>query len=130
MFSGGRPGRSYLRTSGTGLAAGTQVAALETALGPLCIELLSDDAPLHVANFLYYLNNGLLVDTFFHRHVAGFVLQGASFTLGQNGYHYVFLNRHVTDGISSRGAPALETYAQDEDLQDTLQHVPLDAELL
>jgi cyclophilin family peptidyl-prolyl cis-trans isomerase len=64
------------------LPAGTEVAELETPLGSLCIELLGDDAPLHVQNFLFYLDNGLLEGSFFHRSVPGFVLQGGGFTLG------------------------------------------------
>jgi cyclophilin family peptidyl-prolyl cis-trans isomerase len=66
----------------TGLPDGTQVAELVTSLGSVCFELLDDDAPGHVDNFLYYLENGLITDTFFHRSVASFVLQGASFTIG------------------------------------------------
>lgn len=66
----------------SGVAAGTRVAELETALGSICIELFDAAAPLHVANFLYYADNGLMVDTFFHRSVPGFVLQGGGFRPG------------------------------------------------
>jgi cyclophilin family peptidyl-prolyl cis-trans isomerase len=60
------------------LADGTQVAELETTLGTVCFELLADDAPGHVENFLYYATNDLIAGTFFHRSVANFVVQGAS----------------------------------------------------
>ncbi len=73
----------------SGLPPGTEVAELETALGSLCIELLRDEAPLHVENFLFYLNGGLLEDTFFHRSVPGFVVQGGGFTVGATDYEPV-----------------------------------------
>jgi cyclophilin family peptidyl-prolyl cis-trans isomerase len=80
------------------LSPGSEVAELETAVGTLCIELLRDDAPLHVANFLFYLQNGQLVDTFFHRSVPGFVFQGGGFTLGASDYEAVpALNGTVTN---------------------------------
>jgi cyclophilin family peptidyl-prolyl cis-trans isomerase len=66
----------------TGVDPSNDVAELETSLGTVCIELFTTDAPLHVANFLYYANNSLLVGTFFHRSVPGFVLQGGGFTVG------------------------------------------------
>jgi hypothetical protein len=47
----------------------------------------------------------------------------SNFTLGQHLYQYFYRNRNVAEGISSRGTPALVTYAEDQDLQDTLQHV-------
>jgi cyclophilin family peptidyl-prolyl cis-trans isomerase len=65
----------------TGLADGTQVAELVTSSGSVCFELLDDDAPGTVENFLYYLQNDLIRDTFFHRSVPGFVLQGGGFRI-------------------------------------------------
>lgn len=82
----------------TGLPNGTQVAELETPLGSLCIELLGDDAPLHVANFLFYLQNDLLADTFFHRSLPGFIVQGGGFSVGASDYETVpGLNGPVTN---------------------------------
>lgn len=46
-----------------------------------------------------------------------------NFTLGQNGYNYVFRNRAMVDPINENGTPALETYDADQDAQDRLQHV-------
>lgn len=64
-----------------GMPAGRQVAELQTSLGQVCVELLDDvdEAPDHVENFIWYLDNDRLVDTFFHRAVDGFVVQGASY---------------------------------------------------
>jgi cyclophilin family peptidyl-prolyl cis-trans isomerase len=74
-----RPVGAACNTSG--LPPGTPVAELTTTLGTICFELLDDDAPLHVENFLYYLENDLLTDTLFHRSVPGFVLQGGGFRI-------------------------------------------------
>ena len=49
---------------------------LDTVLGGFSIELLDDIAPLTVANFLNYVNDGDFDGTFFHRAVTDFVLQG------------------------------------------------------
>jgi cyclophilin family peptidyl-prolyl cis-trans isomerase len=75
-----------------GLAAlppGTEVAELETSMGSICIRLLRDGAPGHVDNFRFYLENGLLEDTFFHRSVPGFIVQGGGFTVGALDYEAV-----------------------------------------
>ncbi len=82
----------------SGLPPGAEVAEIGTPLGSLCIELLRDDAPMHVDNFLFYLEGGLLVDTFFHRSVPGFVVQGGGFTVGASDYEAVpNLNGTVTN---------------------------------
>lgn len=64
-----------------GLPEGRLVAELQTSVGQVCIELLDDvdEAPGHVENFLWYLDNGHLTDSFFHRAVDGFIVQGASY---------------------------------------------------
>ena len=51
-------GQAQAVCSWAGLEVGTEVAELETSMGTICIELLRDDAPGHVDNFLYYLQNG------------------------------------------------------------------------
>jgi peptidyl-prolyl cis-trans isomerase A (cyclophilin A) len=52
----------------------------ETTLGDFTIELLEKDAPLSVANFLHYVDDGFFDGTIFHRIVPGFVIQGGGFT--------------------------------------------------
>jgi cyclophilin family peptidyl-prolyl cis-trans isomerase len=52
-----------------------------TTLGNIDVELLADDAPATVTNFLNYVNKGAYVNTFFHRSVPGFVIQGGGFTI-------------------------------------------------
>jgi cyclophilin family peptidyl-prolyl cis-trans isomerase len=52
---------------------------IETPLGNIEIELLEEDAPKTVANFLKYLTNDRYTNTFIHRSVPGFVIQGGGF---------------------------------------------------
>ena len=52
----------------------------ETTLGDFTIELNEKDAPLSVANFLRYVDDGFFDGTIFHRIVPGFVIQGGGFT--------------------------------------------------
>lgn len=47
-----------------------------TNMGSFVIELRPDRAPLTVANFLRYVNEGFYSNTIFHRVVANFVIQG------------------------------------------------------
>lgn len=45
------------------------------------VELLDTDAPITVANFLSYVNDGSYEDMFVHRSPANFVIQGGGFTV-------------------------------------------------
>ncbi len=57
-----------------------QVVQIATAYGRINIELLADDAPLTVANFLGYVNAGSYNNALIHRSVPGFVIQTGGFT--------------------------------------------------
>ena len=86
---------------------GNEIVALDTALGTICIELFSTAAPLHVANFLFYANNDLLIDTFFHRNIPGFILQGGGFRVGPTDFDIIpSLNGPVTNEPCSLDTPA------------------------
>ncbi len=61
------------------MAANT-LARFDTNFGAFTVELYDSIAPLTVANFLGYVNSGLYNNTFFHRLVAGFVLQGGGYS--------------------------------------------------
>jgi cyclophilin family peptidyl-prolyl cis-trans isomerase len=50
-----------------------------TSLGSFTIELNAERAPLTVANFLKYVDQGHYTNTIFHRVVANFVIQGGGF---------------------------------------------------
>jgi peptidyl-prolyl cis-trans isomerase A (cyclophilin A) len=50
-----------------------------TSMGNFTIELNSERAPLTVANFLNYVDQGRYTNSIFHRVVANFVIQGGGF---------------------------------------------------
>ena len=52
----------------------------ETNLGRFTVELYEKEAPITVANFLKYIDEGFFDGTTFHRIVPGFVIQGGGFT--------------------------------------------------
>jgi peptidyl-prolyl cis-trans isomerase A (cyclophilin A) len=52
----------------------------ETSLGDFTIEFFEKEAPLSVANFTSYIDDGHFDGTIFHRIVPGFVIQGGGFT--------------------------------------------------
>lgn len=52
----------------------------ETTHGGFTVELYEEDAPLTVANFLKYVDDGFFDGTIFHRIVPGFVIQGGGMT--------------------------------------------------
>src|SRR5476649_2424017 len=52
----------------------------ETSLGDFTIEFFEKEAPLSVANFKSYIEDGFFDGTTFHRIVPGFVIQGGGFT--------------------------------------------------
>lgn len=56
--------------------AEAQSVRVTTDMGAFVIELQPDRAPLTVANFVRYVNEGFYSNTLFHRVVGGFVVQG------------------------------------------------------
>lgn len=60
------------------------VVCFETNVGEFCIRLFPDDAPQNVANFLKYVTDGDYNNTFIHRSVASFVVQGGGFSFDSN----------------------------------------------
>ncbi len=54
---------------------------MRTSLGVIDIELMDNAAPATVANFLSYVTSGAYVNSFFHRSVPGFVIQGGGYGL-------------------------------------------------
>jgi cyclophilin family peptidyl-prolyl cis-trans isomerase len=54
----------------------------ETTLGNFTVEFYDKEAPISVANFLAYVDDGFFDGTIFHRIVPGFVIQGGGFTEG------------------------------------------------
>ncbi len=64
---------------GADAAANPQVL-VKTSLGEFVIELYPAKAPLTVANFLQYVNDGFYSGTVFHRVIGNFMIQGGGFT--------------------------------------------------
>ncbi|MDA0380812.1 peptidylprolyl isomerase [Vibrio owensii] len=58
--------------------AGPKVA-FETTLGNFTVELNEEKAPITVANFLKYVEDGSYEGTIFHRVIPGFMAQGGGF---------------------------------------------------
>jgi cyclophilin family peptidyl-prolyl cis-trans isomerase len=60
-------------------ATGPQVL-MRTSMGDITIRLFPDKAPISVANFLSYVDEGFYNGTIFHRVSEGYVVQGGGFT--------------------------------------------------
>jgi len=56
------------------------MVVMKTSLGEIKIEVFADEAPVTVANFLQYVDDGFYDGTIFHRVIAGFMLQGGGMT--------------------------------------------------
>jgi peptidyl-prolyl cis-trans isomerase A (cyclophilin A) len=68
-------------TAPAALAASPQVQVV-TSLGSFTVELNGERAPLTVAHFLKYVDQGHYSGTIFHRVIANFVIQGGGFDTG------------------------------------------------
>jgi peptidyl-prolyl cis-trans isomerase B (cyclophilin B) len=55
------------------------VVKLSTNFGDITLELHADKAPITVANFLQYVENGFYDGVIFHRVIDGFMIQGGGF---------------------------------------------------
>jgi peptidyl-prolyl cis-trans isomerase B (cyclophilin B) len=58
---------------------GPATVKFETSMGDIVIELNEEKAPITVANFLRYVNEGFYDGTIFHRVIKGFMIQGGGF---------------------------------------------------
>jgi cyclophilin family peptidyl-prolyl cis-trans isomerase len=75
-----------IRTAGAALGAlalggpavGSEVSIC-TDMGAVTIQLQDEQAPLHVANFLEYVDQGFYSNTVFHRVIDGFMIQGGGY---------------------------------------------------
>jgi cyclophilin family peptidyl-prolyl cis-trans isomerase len=59
---------------------GQKMVKLETTKGAIVIEVNETAAPVTVANFLQYVNDGFYDGTIFHRVIPDFMIQGGGFT--------------------------------------------------
>ena len=53
-----------------------------TSAGDIKIEMMEDEAPISVENFLKYVDDGFFDGTIFHRVIPGFMIQGGGFDPG------------------------------------------------
>jgi len=86
------------------------VVRFSSNVGEIDMELFDTDKPLTVANFLAYVNAGRYNQSFIHRSVPGFVIQGGGFGLNGNTVVPVPTYAAVTNepGISNlRGTVAM-----------------------
>ena len=56
------------------------LVTIETSMGTITAELDAEKAPVTVANFLAYVDDGHYTDTIFHRVIPNFMIQGGGFT--------------------------------------------------
>lgn len=57
---------------------------LHTNFGDVKLQLNAEKAPLTVANFMKYVDDGFFDGTIFHRVIDGFMIQGGGFTADMN----------------------------------------------
>jgi len=69
----------FALSTGAALAAPVQVL-MKTNKGDIVLELNADKAPVSVANFLRYADEGFYDGTLFHRVIKGFMVQGGGYT--------------------------------------------------
>jgi peptidyl-prolyl cis-trans isomerase A (cyclophilin A) len=71
--------------------------SMQTVLGEIEIELFDTAAPLTVANFMNYVNSGAYNNSFIHRSVPGFIIQGGSYTWNNGGVNAIAQNPPVVN---------------------------------
>lgn len=89
---------------------------LETSLGPIDIELRPDVAPGHVENFLTYVNDGDYNNSFIHRSVSGFIVQGGGFNYINGIFDFVPVDPAITNEFAlsnTRGTIAMAKLGTD-----------------
>ena len=57
-----------------------QTVRMRTTLGDIDITMLPESAPKTVANFMNYMNKGAYTNSWIHRSVRGFIIQGGGYT--------------------------------------------------
>jgi peptidyl-prolyl cis-trans isomerase B (cyclophilin B) len=82
---------------------------IETSEGTIWAELLADQAPVTVANFLRYVDEGSYDGTIFHRVIPGFMIQGGGFTaeMSQKPTHEPIKNEAANGLQNRRGTLAM-----------------------
>ncbi len=88
---------------------------IETTRGDIMVELLRRDAPVSVANFLTYMQDGFYESTIFHRVIRGFMIQGGGMledlSTKTKGLRGGILNEATNKLKNLRGTVAMARYA-------------------
>ena len=84
ISSSGLPLQYSSSDSNVAIVTTNSVADLVTDLGDIPMELLAQSAPVTVANFISYADAGAYSNSFFHRSVPGFVIQGGGYVASAN----------------------------------------------
>ncbi len=108
VVSGGRSIKQWSSPPAMTIDPGASyTAVLETAAGPITIELLTSDAPNTVNNFVFLARQGFYDNVIFHRTIPGFMIQGGDPTgTGTGGPGYRFADEPVNRPYS-RGVMAM-----------------------
>ncbi|GGB63959.1 peptidyl-prolyl cis-trans isomerase [Shewanella inventionis] len=79
------------------------MVTLHTNYGDITLQLNAEKAPLTVANFMKYVEEGFYDNTIFHRVIDGFMIQGGGFTedMGQKRCNETIKNE-ANNGLSNR----------------------------
>ena len=64
-------------------ASADTIARFDTSLGSFDVQLYDTATPITVQNFLAYITSGRYQDSFIHRSMPGFIIQGGGFTYDQ-----------------------------------------------
>ncbi len=94
--------------------------SMQTVLGEIDIELFDTAAPLTVANFMNYVNSGAYNNSFIHRSVPGFIIQGGGYTWSNNSANAIAQNSPVVNEFdlsrsNVRGTIAMAKLSGDPD---------------
>ena len=88
-------------------SSASYTAILNTTAGPITVELLAEEAPVTVNNFVFLAREGFYDNVIFHRTIPGFMIQGGDPTgSGGGGPGYRFADEPVRRPYS-RGVMAM-----------------------
>ncbi len=109
--------------------AQASVVRVDTQLGSFYIDLLEQEAPRTVANFLNYVRDGDYANSIIHRVEYGFVIQGGGFTFVDGEFGEVPTDPTIANefGLSNvRGTVAMAKIGGDPDSADSQWFINMD----
>ena len=77
---------------------------IQTSMGDITVLLDAKEAPITVANFLGYVDNGFYDGTVFHRVIKTFMIQGGGFAAVESSGTYGFQKKRTKAGIKLEAA--------------------------